>query len=238
MTDSIREYRGPKEEEAAPEIKEYKGESSTASDMNAMLNENQVEALISAIESSPLNTNGKTSELAIQAALYLTGDEPEKREQAFVDQLVKVNDNEMLHKELNAFTAIYKDFSASTVGEENVPQVLQTKLRLKRIISLISDAIDYSKQLDDGNLMHNKKKSVQFKTDSQNDNEISETTVETPKISIFDSNWFRFAAFSVLAVVILLVIVMFVQWLRLKHEANTKATDANSTKSNESENLI
>lgn len=240
MSNTIREYQGPTDEDE-PVIKEYRGEKEEKeekedAELNTTLNESQVEALISAIESSPLNTNGKTSELAVQAALYLTGDEPQKREKEFIDQLVHVNDNKMLRKELDAFASIYKDFSASTVGEDNDPQVIQTKYRLKKIVSLLSEAIDYSEQLDSEPMR------LQKSTIIANDKKViaeSNDYAEKPKTSVFDSNWFRFAAFSVLAVVILLVIVMFVQWLRMKHESSSEEKSIQAKKSNNpSETLI
>ncbi len=214
MSDTIREYRGDSKDDALP-IREYQ----TDEPSNVMLNDNQVEALISAIESSPLHTNGKSSELAIQAALYLTGDEPEKREQDFVDQLVLVTDENVLQKELMAFNAMYRDFSTSTSGEEDVPQVLQTKKRLKRIVSLLAEAIQYSQQLNNEPMPRPKRES-DVQTDSDQLTAISPASTSKP--SIFESNWFKFAAFSILAIVILLAIVFLVQWFRVKHEESAQ----------------
>jgi len=227
MSEPIREYQGPEEQE--PVVREYKGSSST------LLDDSQVEALIEAIESSPLNTNGKTSELAIQAALYLTGDEPEVREQEFADQLAQVNDVPMLRKELAAFRSIYRDFAASTTGEEDIPQVAQTRQRLSRIVSMLAEAIDYSQQLETDSTSQNEETVDSAEPSSVT---LKVANKESAQKSIFESNWFRFAAFSVLAVIILLAIVMLVQWLRVKHETSQQASESKSDQSAKSDVLI
>ena len=261
MPDTIREYRGPITDEPddshfeddAPkyntqqydaqqydaqqyDAQEYDMQENTIAEPTAILDESQVESLIAAIEASPLNTNGKTSELAVQAALYLTGDEPSKRERDFIDELVKIEDSQSLKKERDAFITIYRDFSASTASDDNNPQVLQTKYRLKRIISHIQETIDYT--AEQAQMQSPSSSTVQKDVSVQ---EEQQTPVEKPveKFSIFDSNWFRFAAFAVLAVIILLVIVMFVQWLRVKYELTNSTRKESETKTDpESQVLI
>lgn len=208
------------------------------------LDDDQVEALVSAIEASPITSNGETSEVAIQAALFLTGDRPADREQDFIDVLVEVDDVSSLEKERAAFARILADFAASTEGE-NAPQVLQTKQRLARIVSLLEQSIQYlnkspppaSKTLAGDKKTDGNKSTANTSTatkqqrsaeesvgkdgdDDENDEQATSSAVKS--CSIFDANWFRFAAFSIVAVVLLLAVVALIQWLRKKYENDEK----------------
>jgi hypothetical protein len=198
------------------------------------LDDDQVEALVSAIESSPVTSNGETSELSIRAALYLTGDKPEEREEEFIDALVQVRHEDVLEKELEVFQSIQNDFAANTEGEKT-PQVLQTRHRLARIVHLMQQSLEFLQEDDAASLPPSSTIVTKYAPKSAadgtraapaGDDTGTPTLTSAPANSVFDSNWFRFAAFSAVAVLLLLIVVGVVHWLRKINEpAASSAVD-------------
>lgn len=206
------------------------------------LNDEQVEALIAAIESSPMsspdknNNNEDTSEVVIKAALYLTGDEPQKREQEFIDALAAVQDASSVQKELISFEKISADFANSTT-KVTAPEVLQTRYRLDRIVSSLEEWIKVANESQRKSSLRNSVKKpaktalgANVDGDAAADNSASEINKDN-NTSMFESNWFKFAAFSVVALLIVIAIVIIVQWLRTKTEEKQDSSAATLTTS-------
>jgi len=208
------------------------------------LDDDQVEALITAIEGSPIDINGgQTGELTIQAALYLTGDKPAERESDFVDALLQIEDAADLHNEKVAFQQILDDFETAT-EQETAPQVEQTKQRLRRIVFLLSEAksnLQNAEQKTAKSLALDKKTphtrdersdraplaSTQTGSKSANDSQLSlADDLPVAQTAITDTNWFRFAAFATVSVGIVLVVLALVYWLKKRNESDGKTNDA------------
>ena len=234
-------------------------DSSDTTSQHYDLDDEQVEALISAIEASPIANGGETSELTIQAALYLTGDKPDEREADFAKALIGVKDIADLNNEQVAFARILDDFSVDTQGE-TAPQVAQTKQRLARILTLLQEAIELkiksgTEQTGVGEQRQQIRNQLAVSTrreqrgaplltsagtgivsapkhnngilstesdDVAMQEEAEEAAVDS--VSITDTNWFRFAAFAVVSVGLLLAVVGLVYWLKRKNDAESDTT--------------
>ena len=200
-----------------------------------VLTEEQVEALLSAIENTPAARGGKTSEVTEQAALYLTSidsaDAKEQLAQALADQ----SDIDQIDTDLASFAQILADFGEQTAGDET-PEVQQTEKRLATVVAMIqrrrnalSDEINITIAPIATNVAENRPAQPTPAPTARTD-VVGAANESGPQTSFFEEGWFRFAAFAFLSLIILLAVVGIVRWLQNKNEiADQQQNDESSS---------
>jgi len=213
------------------------------------LSDAQVEALVGAIEASPMSVGGETSDLTNAAALYLIGDSPAERADEFLQVVASVSDIADLHNERVSFEQIEQKFAAETAGNESA-EVVQTRNRLAHIVDTLHEAAmgdvvsihedpleagDIGYVAPSGTAADSAKSQTGASADAESDVDSDDdepeivdddSTGNANGTRIIDTNWFRFLAFTVVSVAMLLLIVFFVTWLRKQTDGSASIDDS------------
>ena len=219
-----------------------------------ILSDEQVDALLTAIESSPVvQSNGETSELTNLAAEHLTSIQPLETYPAYENAVSQTVDIEQLERELDAFQSIKQEFDSST-STESAPEVAQTSDRLSDIVTLLASRASAlgskiaSAPASSGDILDasSEKKRESFEKQVASIKSTSMTEKQHASIgkiptivveeaeqhqSWTETSWFRFGAFALISLLILLVVTGAVMWLQRKTaESDAGKKEANSNR--------